>query len=427
MLGVLAGNLDLGKMNEIVSRRTGLRQSDDAFLVNTSELFVTQPRFINDPAVLRLGVHTEAVKHCLERRSGVIIKQRLSRHARDCRLPLAAGTPVVFDRQNGPGRGSRPGNQSWSKYLGDQFAGTVGCGSAGVDGCRAAITRPIHQLAKGAAEIGGGNLAYRIASHNKDEIGHLATEFNHMAGSIENMQAQLGQRAIQLEAANQELEAFSYSISHDLRAPLRAMDGFSRILLEEYAPQLPAEAQRYLGLVRDNAQQMGHLIEDLLAFSRLSRQPLNKQTVAPAELVRQVLAELRAEQEGRKVEVTIGDLPACEADPALLKQVWVNLLSNALKFTRKREDAQHRNRCPSQIRQPECIYFVKDNGVGFDMQYANKLFGVFQRLHRAEEYEGTGVGLAIVQRIVHRHGGRIWAEAEVDKGATFYFTLEGGT
>ena len=232
-------------------------------------------------------------------------------------------------------------------------------------------------------------------------------------------------RNAQVEAANQELEAFSYSISHDLRSPLRAMDGFSRILLEEYASQLPAEAQRYLGLVRDNAKQMGHLIEDLLAFSRLSRLPLNKQTVAMAEVVQRALAELSAEQQGRDVEVTIGDLPDCEADPALLKQVWVNLLSNAIKFTRKRKDAHIE--IGAKQTGAECIYFIKDNGVGFDMQYVDKLFGVFQRLHRSEEYEGTGVGLAIVQRIVHRHGGGAWAEAEVDKGATFYFALGGGT
>jgi len=254
---------------------------------------------------------------------------------------------------------------------------------------------------------------------------------------INELNAELEQRVhdrtAQLEAANQELEAFSYSISHDLRAPLRAMDGFSRILLEEYAAQLPAEAQRYLSLVRVNTKQMGHLIEDLLAFSRLSRLPLNKQTVAPGEIVRQALAELRAGQEQRNVEVTTDNLPDCKADPALLKQVWLNLLANALKFTRKREATCIEIGCkpcgdaePSQGAS-EYIYFVKDNGVGFDMQYVHKLFKVFQRLHRAEEYEGTGVGLAIVQRIIHRHGGRVWAEAEVDKGAAFYFTLGGST
>jgi signal transduction histidine kinase len=242
---------------------------------------------------------------------------------------------------------------------------------------------------------------------------------------IHKLNSELEQRVLertnQLEEANKELEAFSYSISHDLRSPLRAMDGFSRILLEDYASQLPPEAQRYLDLVRKNAQQMGHLIEDLLAFSRLSRLPLKKRTVAPAEIVSQVLADLRTEQEGRKIEVTIGELPPCEADPALLKQVWVNLLSNAFKFTRNLEDA--RIEIGAEQKGTENIYFVKDNGVGFDMHYVNKLFGVFQRLHRAEDYEGTGVGLAIIQRIVKRHGGRAWAEADVGKGATFYFTI----
>ncbi len=227
--------------------------------------------------------------------------------------------------------------------------------------------------------------------------------------------------AAQLKAANKELEAFSYSVSHDLRAPLRAIDGFSRILIEDYAPQLAPEPQRYLGLVRDNTRQMGDLIDDLLTFSRLSRQPVQKQIVGPAELVRQALEELQAERVGRQVEITIGDLPFCEADPALLRQVWLNLLANALKYTRRREVAVIE--VGGREDDGELVYFVKDNGVGFEMQYAHKLFGVFQRLHRAEEYEGTGVGLATVQRITHRHGGRVWAEAEVDKGATFYFTL----
>lgn len=228
----------------------------------------------------------------------------------------------------------------------------------------------------------------------------------------------------QLEIANKELEAFSYSVSHDLRAPLRAVDGFSRILLEEHASQLPEQGRRYLKLVRESAVKMGQLIDDLLTFSRLSRQPLKKQNVATAGLARQVLEELKREQNGRRVEVSVGDLADCHADPALLKQVFVNLLSNALKYTRKSDVSKIELAC--EKRNGETVYFVKDNGTGFDMRYADKLFGVFQRLHRAEEYEGTGVGLAIVQRIVNRHGGRVWAEAEVNKGATFYFTVEGG-
>jgi len=227
----------------------------------------------------------------------------------------------------------------------------------------------------------------------------------------------------QLEAANRELEAFSYSVSHDLRAPLRALSGFSRILMENYRSQLPDEAQGHLQRVRENSEQMGRLIDDLLAFSRLGRQPLRRQHVAPADIVRQALRDLHHEQDNRRAEISVGDLPSCQADPALLKQVFINLLSNALKFTRGRDPA--RIQIGWQKKDGELVYFVKDNGAGFDVRYADKLFGVFQRLHSAEEYEGTGAGLAIVQRIVHRHGGRVWAEAEKDNGATFYMTLGG--
>jgi signal transduction histidine kinase len=247
----------------------------------------------------------------------------------------------------------------------------------------------------------------------------LRAELQHYA---EELEVRVAERTAQLETANQELEAFAYSVSHDLRAPLRAMDGFSRILLANYASELPTEAQRYFQLVRNNTQQMGQLIDDLLSFSRLSRQPLKKQTIDPAGLVRLVLSELLKEHGERQVDISVGDLPTCEADPSLFKQVLTNLLSNALKFTSKRPAA-----CievNSQSINGEQVYFVKDNGVGFDMRYAGKLFGVFQRLHLAEEFEGTGVGLAIVQRIIHRHGGRIWAEAAVDQGAAFYFTVK---
>jgi signal transduction histidine kinase len=249
----------------------------------------------------------------------------------------------------------------------------------------------------------------------------LRLENNVLLAAQQTLLEQLANQVKQLEAANHELDAFSYSISHDLRAPLRAVDGFSRIVLEEHAPQLPAEAARYLQLVRTNTQHMGELIDDLLNFSRLGRQPLKKQPLVPTSLVNQVLDELHDQQAGRQVEIVVADLPQCQADPALLKQVYVNLLTNALKFTRKRDVARIEVGC--QPTDGETTYFVKDNGAGFNMQYADKLFGVFQRLHRNDEYEGTGVGLAIVQRVVQRHGGRIWVEAEVDKGAAFYFTL----
>jgi PAS domain S-box-containing protein len=233
---------------------------------------------------------------------------------------------------------------------------------------------------------------------------------------------QLQEKNSELEAANTELEAFSYSVSHDLRAPLRAVNGFSTILLEEHASELSQEVQHYLHLLAYNGNYMGQLVDGLLTFARLNRQVLDKQRVLPEHLVSRALDALALEQNGRRVDISIGTLLPCEASPTMLMQVFLNLLSNALKFTRMRDVAHIRIGCRQA--DGEVIYFVQDDGVGFDMQYAHKVFGVFQRLHRTEDYEGTGAGLAIVQRIVQRHGGRIWADGVVDRGATFSFTLE---
>lgn len=237
----------------------------------------------------------------------------------------------------------------------------------------------------------------------------------------EALEQRVQERTAALEAANKELEAFSYSVSHDLRAPLRAIDGFGRILWDALNGQAPDETLRYLTIIRENAQQMGHLIDDLLAFSRLNRLEVSQTLVWPHVLVENALAALETERAERDIDLKIAELPVCQGNPALLQQVWVNLLANALKFTRGRSPA--RIEIGAWGADGETIYFVRDNGAGFDMRYADKLFGVFQRLHRAEEFEGTGVGLAIVQRIVRRHGGRVWADGQPGKGATFYFTL----
>jgi PAS domain S-box-containing protein len=230
------------------------------------------------------------------------------------------------------------------------------------------------------------------------------------------------ERTAQLESINRELESFSYSVSHDLRAPLRAIDGFSRILQKNYGSDLSAEASGLLDSVRASAHQMSRLIDDLLRFSRLNKKPVNRQQVENIELVKQALVTLSHEQDGRQIEIETGDIPGCQGDPALLLEVWVNLISNALKYTRRCEIA--RINIGSYVAETgEPVYYVKDNGVGFDMQYADKLFGVFQRLHSSEEFEGSGVGLALVERIILRHGGHIWAEAQPDAGAAFYFKL----
>jgi light-regulated signal transduction histidine kinase (bacteriophytochrome) len=224
-----------------------------------------------------------------------------------------------------------------------------------------------------------------------------------------------------LRETNADLDAFSYSVSHDLRAPLRAIDGFSEILVRQYADQLPAEGQRYIGIVRRNALEMEALIDGLLEFARLGQQQLSKREVDIDTLCRQAVKELGSTPDGERAVISVGSLPSARADPALVRQVLVNLLSNALKYSRGRDPV--RVEVGTSEHSGETAYWVRDNGVGFDMRYADKLFNVFQRLHSAE-YEGTGVGLALVARIVKRHGGRVWAEAAPDEGATFFFTLE---
>lgn len=413
LLAVLAGGLNLANMNEIVQRRTGLHQTDDAFLVNPSHLIVTPPRFLPDPRILQSGVRTEAVNKCLDGKSGTI-------SALDYR-----GVQAIIVHRWMPERGMclivkkdreeiLAPTRSFGRTIGIAGGLTFVCAAALAYLLARTITRPILDLQAGAAHFGQGNLEHRLTVKGRDELAQLGNTFNEMAGRL---QASRGE----LEAANKELEAFAYSVSHDLRAPLRAINGFTRILLEGHAASLDAEGARYFNLVLDNARQMGQLVDDLLALSRLGRQALAMKRVSPRKIVGQSLAELQADMDGRKIEIEIADLPECRADPSLLKQVFINLLANAVKFTRARETA--RIEIGFERKDGATTYFVRDNGVGFDMRYVDKLFGVFQRLHRAEEYEGTGVGLAIVQRIIQRHGGRVWAQAEVDKGATFYFTI----
>jgi signal transduction histidine kinase/CHASE3 domain sensor protein len=239
----------------------------------------------------------------------------------------------------------------------------------------------------------------------------------------ENLERRVAERTAELEATNKELEAFTYSVSHDLRAPLRHIDGFSRLLQEEYSSKLDDTARHYLERIRTGTLNMGRLIDDLLSLSRIGRREPTPKLTGLGSLVKEVVKELESETIGRRIEWKVGGLPFVECDPALMKLVFQNLLSNALKFTRSREVAVIE--VGQTVVKGQPAIFVRDNGVGFSMKHADKLFGVFQRLHREADFEGTGVGLATVQRIIHKHSGQTWAEGEIDKGATFFFTLPG--
>ena len=237
----------------------------------------------------------------------------------------------------------------------------------------------------------------------------------------EDLEHRVRARTAELQEISQELEAFNYSVSHDLRAPLRHMSGFSRILQEEFAAKLPEEAQHYIERIRTAATHMSALVDDMLRLSYIGRQALQQKPMDLGVLVEEVRADVMQEVEGREIDWKISALPEVQADAVLLRQVLLNLVSNALKFTRQRQRAVIE--IGSQEEDGQTVIFVRDNGAGFDPRYADKLFGVFQRLHRQDEFEGTGIGLAIVQRIIHKHGGRVWADSKPGRGATFYFTL----
>jgi light-regulated signal transduction histidine kinase (bacteriophytochrome) len=237
----------------------------------------------------------------------------------------------------------------------------------------------------------------------------------------ESLEQRVRDRTAQLEAANQELEGFTYSVAHDLRAPLRAVNGFAQILDEEHGRHLDDEGRRLLGVVASEARRMGRLIDYLLDFSRLGRQALHLVGVDMAALVQEVCEESRARAGQRRLNIRVQNLPGAVADPRLLRQVWTNLVDNAFKFTRHQDCASIE--IGGTAADGEHVYFIRDNGVGFDMQYADKLFGVFERLHGPDEFEGVGVGLALVRRIIQLHNGRVWAQAEMNRGATFFFAL----
>ncbi|HEX9672531.1 MAG TPA: ATP-binding protein, partial [Burkholderiales bacterium] len=298
------------------------------------------------------------------------------------------------------------------------------------------VRRQAARIIAAVARFSGGNFGARIGKpYPRGEIGNLMSALDHAFELIQaqrdviqrlnaDLERRVAERTAQLETSNKELEGFTYTVSHDLRTPLRAIDGFSRILEEDYGGKLDDEARRLIGVVRENTRKMGQLIDDLLTFSRLGRNPIAATSINMEALARSALAEIDAPAAAGGARIEIHALPEAWGDPAPIKQVWINLLSNAVKFSGKRE--QPVIEVSGRKNAAEVVYCVKDNGAGFDMKYYDKLFGVFQRLHGNDEFPGTGVGLAIVRRIVSRHGGRAWAEGKMGEGAAFYFSLPKG-
>lgn len=289
------------------------------------------------------------------------------------------------------------------------------------------ITRPLNLLTIAAKAISEGNYTAPkfIEVYRDDELGELANAFNTMTAEVyhvwQNLDHKVKERTSQLERVNKELEAFSYSVSHDLRTPLRAVSGYSIMLKEDYDDKLDAEGKRIIGNIITNARMMGQLIDDLLTFSRLGKKELTSTKIDMQMLAISVVNELLQNDLEKDYKINIGILPPIEADPGMIKQALMNLASNAIKYSSKK--AKPEIEIGSEDEETRTIYYVKDNGVGFDMAYSGKLFGVFQRLHSQEEFEGTGVGLALVKRIIDKHNGEVWAEGQENIGATFYFSL----
>jgi signal transduction histidine kinase len=299
------------------------------------------------------------------------------------------------------------------------------------------LNKPLEKITDTARRIGEGEIELQVEVTGTREVQTLATAFNRMTSrlrdSIEEMrrmndelEKRVAERTENLTIINKELESFSYSVSHDLRAPLRHISGFITLLESQSADVLNEKGKHYLHVIAESAQKMGILIDQLLQLSRTGRQELNKTQVNMNGLVKEVISGLSSETSNRAITWVIDDLPQTSADSSMLSAVLTNLIGNALKFTRNRENSRIHVGSIAGAKENEVVYFIKDNGVGFDMKYKDKLFGVFQRLHSSNEFEGTGIGLANVQRIINRHGGTVWAEGEIDNGATFYFTLING-
>jgi signal transduction histidine kinase len=426
LVAVLAGHLNLRDLSLIMSEQSGLRQTEKTYLVNKSNFFVTDPHS-GEGYALKKTVRTDGVKIGLSGSDGVDFYE-------DYRNVPVIGAYKWLPEYNMCLITEVDQAEAYASINSLTVAMVTFISLLALIVVAASyllartITQPLARLVAGAAEIGRGCLDQRVGTETKDEIGELSRALDRMAMdlkvttvSLDELERRIGERTVQLEAANRELEAFTYSVSHDLRAPLRAIGGYTRILLEEHQQLLDAEGSRVCSVISESAQKMSALIDDLLAFSRLGRSAVNPCKLNMEELANAVFQDLTTAQSRKRIDFQVDAAPPGVGDLALLRQVWVNLISNAIKFSSRKRRAVIR--VHGENSESETVYSVQDNGAGFDMQYTHKLFGVFQRLHSVKEFEGNGVGLALVQRVVLRHGGRVWAEGQPGKGATFYFSL----
>ena len=426
-IGIIINAYELEALNGITANRTGMGESGEVLLGKKKEegiVFLTSFRYVNSlPLSLSIPVNTaeaKPMKLALEGNYGAII-------APDYR-PVDVLAAYQYVSEIGWGLVAKIDKiEAFAplRMLG-MIALILGgaCAVAAVSGGIAfslSAAKPISKLKYANDRFAKGDMDYRVDISNRDEIGDLARSFNNMAGKLAHEIDEHKRAEIELTATNKELEAFCYSVSHDLRAPLRSVDGFSKALVEDFGDKLDSQGKDYVRRVRRASQRMGQLINDLLSLSRITRSELHHEKVDLSEIAQKIVTELQEKESKRQVEVVIPKGIVVDGDARLLLIVMENLLYNAWKFTGKQPHA--RIEFGAKQNENKTVYFVNDDGTGFDMAYANKLFGTFQRLHAPAEFEGTGIGLATVQRIIHRHGGRIWAKGAVGQGATFYFTV----
>ncbi|MFQ5964145.1 MAG: ATP-binding protein [Candidatus Scalinduaceae bacterium] len=419
-MGVIVNAYDLAALSEITTNRVGMGETGEVYLVNRDKIMITESRF-KDDASLKQVVDTVPVR-------------KIAKEGKEMTgiYPDYRGVPIV-------GASAYVPEYGWTLLAeidkSEAFAPlkTLGivvlilggvCAAAAVSiGIIFALStaRPINRLKYASERIASGNLKHRVVVNRKDEIGDLAGSFNDMAHKLENEIMEHKRTEEELSVSNKELEAFCYSVSHDLRAPLRSIGGFSEAIMEDYADGLNSKGKDYLKRVHNASQHMSQLIDDLLDLSRITRSDMRHETVDMSVIAQEIVENLRNLQPKRQLEFVIEKGLNVNGDKRLLRIALKNLLDNAWKFTGRHSCA----RIEFGVKQNngDSVYFVSDDGAGFDMAYVDKLFIAFQRLHTSDDFDGTGIGLVTVQRIIHRHGGRVWAEGAVEKGATFYFTL----